>query len=159
MQIFREGLLEGRSIALAGPVPDQVREALAALGAAVGQLDGQAPKAPLDVLICAAEVSEDLREDALLEREWTMVQAVAAEVFIPASAGRIVLLAPRHAPVEQAALENLARTLSVEWARYGITATAIAPAAETSDEQLATLLTYLCSPAGAYFSGTRLDMS
>ena len=158
MQIFREGLLEGRSIALAGPVSDQVREALATLGAAVTLLDGQAPKAPVDVLVCAAGVSEDLREDALLEREWATVQAVASESFIPARAGRIVLLAPRRAPVEQAALENLARTLSVEWARVGITATAVVPGAETTDEQVATLLVYLCSPAGAYFSGARFDI-
>jgi hypothetical protein len=158
MQIFRQGLLEGSTIALAGPFPDAVRSTLSELGAAVAHLDGQAPTAPLDVLLCAARVSADLREGVLLEQEWTVVQAVAAEVFIPARAGRIVLLAPPRAPVVRAALENLARSLSVEWARYGITATAIAPGPETSDEQLATLITYLCSPAGAYFSGTRLDM-
>ncbi len=157
MQIFRQGLLEGRSIALAGPVSDPVRDALRALGATVAELDDQAPPGPVDVLVCAAAVSEELRDSALLEREWSAVQAIAAEVFIPARGGRIVLLAPRGAPVEQAALENLARTLSVEWARYGVTATAIAPGLETTEEQLATLLVYLCSPAGAYFSGCRLE--
>jgi NAD(P)-dependent dehydrogenase (short-subunit alcohol dehydrogenase family) len=124
----------------------------------VVKLDGAAPPATLDVLICAAQASPDLRSGALLEHEWTAVQAAATEVFIPARAGRIVLLAPRGAPVEQAALENLARTLSVEWARYGITASAIAPGAESTDEQLATLLAYLVGPAGAYFSGCRFDM-
>jgi NAD(P)-dependent dehydrogenase (short-subunit alcohol dehydrogenase family) len=46
--------------------------------------------------------------------------------------GRLLFLAPApdagpHAPAARAALENLARTLSVEWARFGITAVAITP--------------------------------
>ena len=52
-----------------------------------------------------------------------------------------------------AALENLARTLSVEWARYGIRTTAVLPGDGASDEELATLVAYLASPAGDYFSG------
>jgi NAD(P)-dependent dehydrogenase (short-subunit alcohol dehydrogenase family) len=95
----------------------------------------------------------------LLAQTWTAISAVTREAFIPAKAGRIVLLASREdAGVVKAALENLARTLSVEWARHGITTTAIAPGPSTTDEELATVIAYLCSEAGAYFSGCRFDV-
>lgn len=77
--------------------------------------------------------------------------------------GRIVYLAPRpnagaHAGAACAGLENLARTLSIEWARYRITTVTVAAGVDTSDGQLATLVAYLASPAGAYFSGCLLDL-
>jgi NAD(P)-dependent dehydrogenase (short-subunit alcohol dehydrogenase family) len=46
----------------------------------------------------------------------------------------------------------------VEWARFGITAVAIVPSAATTEEELATLVAFLCSPAGSYFSGCRFDL-
>ena len=58
----------------------------------------------------------------------------------------------------RAGLENLARTLSVEWARYGITAVAITPGTSTTDAELAELVCFLASPAGGYFSGCRFDL-
>ena len=159
MRIFRQGLLEGRSIALAGAIADPVKNALAALGARVQRLDGPSAAAPLDALVCAALPNEHLVGDALLEQEWAAVQAVASELFIPARAGRIILIAPRRdAGTVKAGVENLARTLSVEWARYGITTTAITPGPKATDDQLAMLVAYLCSPAGAYFSGCRFDL-
>jgi NAD(P)-dependent dehydrogenase (short-subunit alcohol dehydrogenase family) len=80
-----------------------------------------------------------------------------------AEGGKIVMIAPRagagdFAEAAAAALENLARTLSVEWARHGITATALAPGAETTDAELAELVSFLVSPAGDYFSGCRFDL-
>ena len=82
--------------------------------------------------------------------------------FPPGAGGRILLLAPagrrRARRAAAAGLENLARTLSIEWARYGITTVAIAPGAETPADELATLACYLLSPAGAYFSGCLLDL-
>lgn len=153
MHPFRQGLLKGRSIALAGEVPGPVTELLRELEALVVE----PPAQDLDVLVCAADADG---QQALLEQEWDIVSTVATEAFIPAKAGRIVLLAPREdGAVVSAALENLARTLSVEWARYGITTTALAPGSATTDEQIATVIAYLCSPAGAYFSGCRLDMA
>jgi lipopolysaccharide/colanic/teichoic acid biosynthesis glycosyltransferase len=88
---------------------------------------------------------------------------VANGALIPAGAGAIVLIGPRpdagaHTEAVAAALENLARTLSVEWARYGISATAVVPGARTSAEDLATLIAFLCSVAGAYCSGCRFDL-
>ena len=98
-----------------------------------------------------------------IERAWTAIRAIAVGALIPAGAGRIVLLAPRaaaspYAAAVRAALENLARTLSVEWARYGITTTTIWPGPSTEEGDLAALVAYLCSPAGAYFSGRRFDL-
>ena len=201
MHPFRQGLLEGRRIALTGDVPRAARELLQELGGRIEALDVANPQSPLDALVCGARVDalvpasrdepsphtasrddasphDTSRDDAspddaspddaspddhigeLLEPEWTAVSAVATGAFIPAQSGRIVLLAPGDGGgVIKAALENLARTLSVEWARYGITTTALVPGSSTDDDDIATVIAYLCSPAGAYFSGCRLDMA
>lgn len=163
---LRPGLLEGRSIALAGELPEEVGALLARLGARLASLDRKGEdralewarsRAPLDALVCASDTL------ASLDAAWIAVSAVANGALIPAGAGTIVLLGPRpdaatHADAVRAALENLARTLSVEWARYGITATAIAPGATTAGERLATLVAFLCSVAGGYFSGCRFEL-
>jgi NAD(P)-dependent dehydrogenase (short-subunit alcohol dehydrogenase family) len=77
--------------------------------------------------------------------------------------GKILLVAPAadagdHAEAVRAGLENLARTLSVEWARYRITVTAIAPGAQTSAEEVAQLVCFIASRAGDYFSGCRFSL-
>ena len=101
---------------------------------------------------------------ACLDGAWQATQAVATVAFIESErAGRIVYLAPKpdagdHAKAACAGLENLARTLSIEWARYAITTVTIAPGASTSVGELAALAGYLASPAGAYFSGCLLDL-
>lgn len=161
MHQFRKGILEGRSIALAGGLPDPVKDLLAALGAQLQELDlalddagdpeWASPAAPLDALICG-------EDDSSLAQTWAVVRGVATEAFIPRNEGRILLLAPRNDGLIAAGLENLARTLSVEWARFGITVTALVPGARASDDQLATLVAFLCSHAGAYYSGCRFDL-
>jgi NAD(P)-dependent dehydrogenase (short-subunit alcohol dehydrogenase family) len=99
-----------------------------------------------------------------LEQAWNLTRAVVNLAFLPSGAGgRIVYLAPaggggEHADAARAGLENLARTLSVEWARHAITAVTIAPGAATTAGELAALTAYLASPAGAYFSGCLLDL-
>lgn len=117
---------------------------------------------------------------ACMDGAWSATRAVVNRAFLALSAageagaggpaqgadargGRIVYLAPAadagaHADAARAGLENLARTLSIEWARHGITTVAIAPGADTPTEQVATLVAYLASPAGAYFSGCLLDL-
>jgi len=80
----------------------------------------------------------------------------------PAVGRELERLGARCAPfdhgLDRSALENLARTLSVEWARHAITVTAIAPGAATSDEEVAGLVAFLLSPAGDYYSGCRFEL-
>jgi NAD(P)-dependent dehydrogenase (short-subunit alcohol dehydrogenase family) len=111
-----------------------------------------------------------------LDEAWQASHAVANAAFIdPARPGRIIYLAPRsssltqtdataehdgagHPDAARAGLENLARTLSIEWARYAITTVALAPGPDTTPEQVASVVAYLASAAGAYFSGCQLDL-
>ncbi len=99
---------------------------------------------------------------ACLSASWSFTRAVANVAFIPASRGRVIYLAPRtgaeHAAAAVSALENLARTLSIEWSRHRVTTVAIAPGAGTPAGEVAALCAYLASPAGAYFSGCLLDL-
>jgi NAD(P)-dependent dehydrogenase (short-subunit alcohol dehydrogenase family) len=99
-----------------------------------------------------------------LQASWNITHAVANRAFLaPERPGRIVYLAPApdaglHAEAARAGLENLARTLSIEWARHAVTPVAIAPGERTPPGEVAALTAYLASPAGAYFSGCQLDM-
>jgi NAD(P)-dependent dehydrogenase (short-subunit alcohol dehydrogenase family) len=110
---------------------------------------------------------------ACLDASWNVTRAVANHVFLPGArgapggrdvrGGRIVYLAPptdagEHADAARAGLENLARTLSIEWARHAVTPVAIAPGPATMRGEVAALTAYLASPAGAYFSGCLLDL-
>jgi len=100
-----------------------------------------------------------------LDASWNLTRVLAAAAFLaPGRPGRIVYVAPAaeagaHADAARAGLENLARTLSIEWARHAITTVAIAPGGgpEAAGE-VAALSAYLASPAGAYFSGCLLDL-
>lgn len=101
---------------------------------------------------------------AALAGAWPGIRAVATGAMIePGAGGRIVLVAPPagagpYAEAAAAGLENLARTLSVEWARFSVTAVAIAPGAATGTDEVTELVAYLVSPAGGYLSGCRLDL-
>ena len=125
-----------------------------------------------------------------VEGTWLMTHAVATKAMIPDSRGGKVInvtLSPHHglpgmahSSAARAAVENLTRVLSIEWARFGIRLTAVAPgpfATETlmtkypkpvvegvagtvplqrmgTEEEFAWLVAYLASPAGDYVSGT-----
>lgn len=102
-----------------------------------------------------------------LDAAWNVTRAVVNLAFLPAAQSssnrRIVYLAPvaadgEHADAARAGLENLGRTLSIEWARHGITPVTIAPGETTTAGEVAALTAYLASPAGAYFSGCLLDL-
>ena len=127
----------------------------------------------IDMLIvdgAAMFSSGGLRE--CLDGVWDATRAVVNLAFLAdessARTRRIVYLAPspgadrseivQQADSARAGLENLARTLSVEWARYEITLVTIAPGEESTAGEVAALCAYLASPAGAYFSGTQLDL-
>ncbi|HWY90895.1 MAG TPA: SDR family NAD(P)-dependent oxidoreductase [Solirubrobacteraceae bacterium] len=106
---------------------------------------------------------------ACLEGAWNATRTVVNHAILPAGrGGRIVYLAPppgadrskivQQAGAARAGLENLARTLSVEWARHRITVVTIALGDTTAPGEAAALTAYLASPAGAYFSGCLLDL-
>jgi citronellol/citronellal dehydrogenase len=98
-----------------------------------------------------------------LEATWLMTHAVATKAMIPASGGNVVNVLPPPgsgpAAVARAGLENMTRTLSVEWARFGIRVAAVAAGRAAAPEALAWLVAYLASPAGDYHSGAVLRVS
>ena len=66
---------------------------------------------------------------------WHMTHAVATKAFIPQEGGKVIsmTISPHngmpgmvHSGAARAAVENMMRTLSIEWARYGIKLCAIA---------------------------------
>jgi citronellol/citronellal dehydrogenase len=124
---------------------------------------------------------------------WLMTHAAATKAFIPQEQGKVlsVTLSPHngmpgmvHSGAARAAVENMMRTLSVEWARFGIRLCALAAGqfdTETlrtkypkevvaavpqtvplgrmgTEEEWAWLIAYLASPAGDFFSGTTITM-
>lgn len=100
---------------------------------------------------------------ACMDCAWSATRALVNHVFLEAQAGRIVYLTPsaeqgQCAAAARAGLENLARTLSIEWARHAITAVAIAPESAACAGEVAALIAYIASPAGAYFSGCVLEV-
>lgn len=123
----------------------------------------------LDMLVVDGEslfAQGNLR--SCLDASWNVTRAVVNIAFLSAepSLRRIVYLAPsgeerpvQHVDAARAGLENLSRTLSIEWARYGITVVTIAPGTRTGAGEVAALVAYLASPAGAYFSGCLLDLT
>ncbi len=150
----------------AGGAAPAIEQTLSRLGAHVQELEGEPPP-EAEVLVydgrLVFETGGAAGLGAALEQAWSAVHAVATQSLIPASRGRVMLLAPPqaagpHAAAAREGLVNLARTLSIEWARYGITATALLPGAGTSDQALGELVAFLASPAGAYFSGCRFDL-
>ena len=124
---------------------------------------------------------------------WLMTHAAATRAFIPRGGGKVlsVTLSPHngmpgmvHSGAARAAVENMMRTLAVEWARFGIRTCALAAgqfATETlltkypqvvidnlersipigragRAEELAWLVAYLASPAGDFVSGTTITI-
>jgi hypothetical protein len=154
---LRPGLLDGAQIAL-HDCADTLREVLVSLGATVVETDGAAP----DALVCG------VLSLAALDATWPVIQGVASGSMIPAGVSdggatrKLLLIGPAagapDAEPARAALENLARTLSIEWARYGIVTAMIAPGAGTGEEEVATLVAFLCSRAGHYYSGCRFSL-
>jgi len=179
--VLRTGVLGGRTIALAG-VDEGVRAALETLGAttfglsADGVLPLRSPSAPegpaprVDTLVAdtrgafesAGRGYPGLR--AAVDGAFAMARDVAVEHWIDQpGGGQVVLLAPApgagaHAQAARAALDNLVRTLSTEWARHEVTTVAVLAGDATSESTIAELVAWLVSPAGAYLSGTALTL-
>ena len=124
---------------------------------------------------------------------WQMTHAAATKAFIPQESGKVISItvSPHmgfpgmvHTGAARAAVENMMRTLSVEWARFGIRLLAVAigqfdtetlrtkyPKAIVdnvaatvplgrlgTEDEMAWLMAYLASPAGDFFSGSVLTL-
>jgi len=174
--MLRAELLDGATVAFAGGA-DHVADACGRLGARLRVVD-----APLldeaavsesvealgavSALVCDAASAFTAAGGGVaglragIDGAWNATRAVANAGWREGedTGGKVVLLGPRprdgaHASALGAALENTARTLSIEWARHGIRTTAIRPGDATPDDDVAQLVAYLVSPAGDYFSG------
>jgi citronellol/citronellal dehydrogenase len=119
---------------------------------------------------------------------WQMTHAAATRAFMPQREGKVVsvTLSPHqgmpgmvHSGAARAAVENMMRTLSIEWARFGIKLCAVAAGQFATEvlrtkypkqvaenvqrtvplqrlgepEEMAWLIAYLASPAGDFLSG------
>jgi hypothetical protein len=155
-QVLRPGVLDGVRLGVPapGPLGEAVRRRARELGATTGESE-------LDVLVvdAAARFAAAAAVDAVraaLDAAWAAIHPHAA------GAKLILLLAPppgdAHAEAARAGLENLARTLSIEWARHAIRPVAIHPGTATAAEEVAELAAFLSSAAGAYYSGCRFDL-
>ncbi len=119
--------------------PEQVAAFVDAVMARFGRIDvlvnnagGQFPM--------AAEALEPKGWDAVIRNNlngtFYMTTAVARRAMIPAKSGRIVMVTANakrgfpgmvHTGAARAAVENMVRTLSIEWATYKIRVNAVAP--------------------------------
>jgi citronellol/citronellal dehydrogenase len=128
-----------------------------------------------------------------VEGTWLMTHAVATRSMIPAGGGKVVsiTISPHggqpgmaHSSAARAAVDNLMKVLSIEWARFNIKLNAVAAGTIGTDifyakyprevvetmsssiplgqvgrpEDIAGAILYLASPAGDYVSGTVLDV-
>ncbi|MGH2989678.1 MAG: SDR family oxidoreductase [Solirubrobacterales bacterium] len=128
-----------------------------------------------------------------IQGTWQMTHTAATRAFIPQRSGKVVsvTLSPHqgmpgmvHSGAARAAVENMMRTLSIEWARFNVRLCAVAagqfdtevlrtkyPKQVTENvartvplgrlgtpEEMAWLIAYLASPAGDFFSGTVLTI-
>ena len=157
-EVLRPGLLEGVRVVVAGA--GALGSAVAARASALGaNVDPAGEEADVLVWDGAAAFASSAGVEAVraaLDDGWDAIRGAAAD------GQRVVLLAPppgdAHAEAARAGLENMARTLSIEWARRGIRPVAVHPGAATPAGEVAELVAYLASPAGAYFSGCRFEL-
>jgi citronellol/citronellal dehydrogenase len=126
--------------------------------------------------------------DLNVQGTWQMTHAAATRAFIPQRSGKVVsvTLSPHngmpgmvHSGAARAAVENMMRTLSIEWARFGIRLCAVAAGQFDTEvlrtkyppqvaenvhrtiplgrlgtpEEMAWMIAYLASPAGDFLSG------
>ena len=98
----------------------------------------------------------------VLDSAWLALRPEARAMIDAEAGGKLLLVAPppsdAAAEAARAGTENLARTLSVEWSRYGIRTAALLPGAATEPDEVAELVAFLASRAGDYYSGCRFDL-
>jgi citronellol/citronellal dehydrogenase len=124
---------------------------------------------------------------------WLMTHAAATKAFIPGGGGKVisVTLTPHngmpgmvHSGAARAGVENMMRTLSIEWARFNIKTCAVAAGQFDTEvlrtkypkvvyenvartiplgrlgrpEEMAWLIAFVASPAGDFFSGSVISL-
>jgi NAD(P)-dependent dehydrogenase (short-subunit alcohol dehydrogenase family) len=124
---------------------------------------------------------------------WLMTHTAATRAFIPQRSGKVIsiTISPHngmpgmvHSGAARAAVENMMRTLSIEWSRFGVRLCSVAAGqfdTETlrtkypreivenvsrtvplgrlgSESEMAWLIAYLASPAGDFFSGSVITL-
>jgi hypothetical protein len=151
VKVLRDGVLGGTAMAFAGG--GALGRAVAARAAELGASDG------------AGVLVYDPGDAPMLEAldgAWEAIRP-ASSAMIERGGGRILLIAPPPGGPEAAAvragLENLARTLSVEWARFQVRPVAILPGSAAGSAEVAELACFLASPAGEYYSGCAFELS
>jgi citronellol/citronellal dehydrogenase len=121
---------------------------------------------------------------------WYLTRLVATRSMIPGGGGLVVFigLSPRralpgmaHASAARAAVENLSRTLAIEWGRHGVRTVTVTPGVIRTEgldgygaeaiaqweqevplgrlgapEEVAAVIAFLASPGGAYISGATI---
>jgi hypothetical protein len=165
--LLRPGLLEGLRVLVAGGEPpsrfgEAVNARCATLRAELHRVavdptgDEVAPRAT-DVLVWDGASLAGPRD--VLDGAWLALRPIANGAWIEPQrpGGKLLLIAPppldAGAEAERAGLENLARTLSIEWARHGIRTAALHPGPATQPGEVAELAAFLASRAGDYYSG------
>jgi hypothetical protein len=156
VKVLRAGVLEGVRVVVvgAGTLGLAVEGRCAELGANCAGREAEVLVWDGAAAFASLAGVEAVR--AALDGGWDAIRGGMADGQL------IVLLAPppgdAHAEAARAGLENMARTLSIEWARRGIRPVAIHPGAATTPAEVAEVAAYLASPAGAYYSGCRFDL-
>jgi hypothetical protein len=167
LALLRPGLLQGTSVLLAAAEPpSRYGEAAIARAAelrahvdrvVVDPTGDEAPGRAAHVLVWDGASLAGPRD--VLDGAWLAVRPVARSAWIEPGepGGKLLLIAPppcdAGAEAARDGLENLARTLSIEWARYGIRTAALLPGAATEPGEVAELVAFLASAAGDYYSG------
>jgi hypothetical protein len=168
LALLKPGLLGGLEVVVAGGEPpsrfgEAVVARAASLGAELGRIvvdpagEQAEPRPGADVVVWDGASLAGPRD--VLDGAWLALRPTARAAWIDAEApgGKLLLLAPppgdAGAEAARAGLENLARTLSIEWARYGIRTAALLPGPATEPEEVAELAAFLASRAGDYYSG------
>ncbi len=172
--------------------PDQVDAVLDRLDSRLGAVDTLVNNAGGQFVSPAESISLNgfravtrLNLDAV----WNLTTAVANRWLIPGGYGKVVsvVISPRrampgmaHSAAARAGVENMTRTMAVEWGRHGIRLNCVAPGIIHTDawekyglapeavaaaipagtlgtaEDVAHAVTYLVSPAGDYVTGATL---
>jgi hypothetical protein len=170
-ELLRPGLLEGIAVVVASADPpsrfgEAVNARCADLRAGLGRVavdptGGEVEPQEADVVVWDGASLAGPRD--VLDGAWLALRPLSrAWIDGGQPGGKLLLIAPppsdAGAEASRAGLENLARTLSIEWSQYGIRTAALLPGEATGPAEVAELAAFLASRAGDYYSGCHFRM-